>query len=136
MNTVINQAQTQPEEITTRPLSMPGILLRLEGLAVLLAALVLYGQVSGDWLVFIVLLLAPDLAALGFLVNERVGTITYNIAHHYGLPLALGLGSLLGGWTLGLSLALIWAAHIGMDRLVGYGFKYVTSAKDTHIKRV
>jgi hypothetical protein len=135
MTATINQTQTQ-SETSKQLLSMPGILLRLEGLAVLLTALVLYSQVSGDWLLFVVLLLAPDLAALGYLVNVRVGSVTYNIAHYFGLPLALGLVSLLGGWALGLSLALIWAAHIGMDRVFGYGFKYATSFKDTHLGRI
>ena len=135
MTATINHSQSQvkaPKQTKT----MPGILLRLEGLAVLLTALVLYHQVSGDWLLFVVLLLTPDLAALGYLVNMRVGSLTYNIAHHYGLPLALGLGSFSGGWALGLSLALIWAAHIGMDRVFGYGFKYATNFKDTHLGRV
>jgi hypothetical protein len=32
--------------------------------------------------------------------------------------------------------ALIWSAHIGVDRSVDYGFKYVTEVKkDTHITR-
>lgn len=131
--TTINQAQVQTAK---QAMTMPGILLRLEGLAALLTAIVLYSQVSGDWLMFILLLLAPDLAALGYLVNIRIGSVTYNIVHHYGLPLMLGLLSLLGGWTLGLSLALIWAAHVSMDRAVGYGFKYPTNFKDTHLGRV
>jgi hypothetical protein len=43
---------------------------------------------------------------------------------------------LLGGNSLALSLALIWLAHIGMDRMVGYGLKYPTAFKDTHLSRV
>ena len=30
----------------------------------------------------------------------------------------------------------IWLAHIGVDRMVGYGLKYPTSSKDTHLNRV
>lgn len=129
----INQAQ---EKTGKSAMTMPGLLLRLEGLAVLLAALVLYSQVSGNWLMFVALLFTPDVSMIGYLVNVRVGSISYNIVHHYGLPLALGVLSLLAGWTLGLSLALIWAAHLGMDRTLGYGFKYATNFKDTHLGRV
>jgi hypothetical protein len=35
-----------------------------------------------------------------------------------------------------VAVALIWFAHISMDRTVGYGLKYPTSFKDTHLERV
>ncbi|RKQ33951.1 DUF4260 family protein [Oceanobacillus halophilus] len=31
---------------------------------------------------------------------------------------------------------LIWTAHIGMDRMIGFGLKYPTAFKDTHIQRI
>src|SRR3990172_5440332 len=109
MTTTIDQTQANA---THSAMTMPGLLLRLEGLAALLTALALYHQIGGNWLMFVLLMLAPDLAMIGYLVNARVGSLTYNVVHHYGLPLALGLGSLAGSGILGLSLALIWAAHI------------------------
>ena len=119
-----------------RTLSMPRVLLHLEGLAVLLGAVVLYGHVSRNWGAFVLLLLTPDLAMLGYLAGPKTGSVIYNIVHYYGLPIAFGLFSLAGGWTAGIALALIWAAHIGMDRLFGYGLKYASDFKDTHIERV
>jgi hypothetical protein len=116
--------------------SLPAILLRLEGLAAFVASIVLYDRFDGSWLWFVVLLLAPDLSALGFLAGPRVGTITYNIAHTYVLPAILGIGGLLGDSDLAVSLALIWTAHIGMDRTLAYGLKYPTGFKDTHLSRV
>ena len=35
-----------------------------------------------------------------------------------------------------IKLGLIWLAHIGMDRAIGYGLKYPTNHKDTHLQRV
>ena len=35
-----------------------------------------------------------------------------------------------------IQLALIWLTHIGVDRAVGYGLKYPTDFKDTHLQRV
>ncbi|KKB35215.1 hypothetical protein QY97_01956 [Bacillus thermotolerans] len=35
-----------------------------------------------------------------------------------------------------LAVGLIWSAHIGMDRAIGYGLKYSTHFKDTHLNRV
>jgi hypothetical protein len=32
--------------------------------------------------------------------------------------------------------SLVWAAHIGADRAVGYGLKYPTGFEDTHLGRV
>ncbi len=127
---------TTTAAVTRHPLSMPNLLLRLEGLVLLVAAIALYAHIGGGWLLFIALLLAPDLSALGYFAGQRVGSVCYNIAHTIALPIALGLASLFLGWQLGIALCLIWLAHIGMDRAVGYGFKYVTSFKDTHMQRV
>jgi hypothetical protein len=33
-------------------------------------------------------------------------------------------------------MALIWLAHIGMDRMLGYGLKYSGGFKDTHLGRL
>jgi hypothetical protein len=117
-------------------LSMPRLLLQLEGLAILVASIVCYGYQGYSWLAFILLLLVPDLAAIGYLVNNRIGSIVYNLAHTYTLPLLLGGLSLAFETPLGLQLALIWLAHIGMDRSVGYGLKYEDGFKETHLSRV
>ena len=117
-------------------LSMPGFLLRVEGAVVLAAAVFLYSRNGGGWLLFALLILAPDLAALGYLAGARVGSVTYNVVHTYALPAALMLAAWSSPSTFGLSLALIWFAHIGGDRLLGFGLKYPTEFKDTHLNRV
>jgi hypothetical protein len=114
----------------------PGVLLRVEGAVMLALAVLLYALQGGSWLLFVLLILAPDLSALGFLAGTKVGAATYNLFHTYLLPAALGAYGLLGTNSLALSLALIWFAHIGGDRLVGYGLKYETAFKDTHLGRV
>lgn len=106
-----------------QPLSLSGALPRLEGLAVLGAAVAIYAAQGFGWPLFALLLLAPDLAALGYLAGSRVGNLSYNLGHTLVFPLALALAAALTGNALGLQLALIWLAHIGMDRAVGYGFK-------------
>ncbi len=40
-----------------------------------------------------------------------------------------------GKCSLFVSLALVWFAHIGFDRMVGYGLKYPTDFFDTHLRR-
>lgn len=115
---------------------MPNILLRLEGTAVFTATLIAYGQNEFSWWMFILLLLTPDLAALGYLHSEAIGSLCYNFAHTYVLPIALGLFALLLNFELGFQLAIIWLAHIGLDRMVGYGLKYPNGFKQTHFNKV
>jgi hypothetical protein len=117
-------------------LSLPGMLLRLEGLAAFTTSILLYARHDTSWLLLIVLALAPDLSALGFLGGPRAGTIAYNIAHTYTVPAILGVAGFLGDSDLAIALALIWTAHIGMDRAIGYGLKYESAFKDTHLSRV
>ena len=87
------------------------------------------------WL-FAVLILAPDLSFLGYLAGTRLGAAAYNLLHNLVLPVALGTTALLADSDAALAIALIWLAHIGVDRLVGYGLKYPTAFKDTHLQRV
>ena len=117
-------------------LSLPKILLRLEGAAFFLGAIALYAVQEANGWMFILLLLAPDLSALGYLVNPRIGSYSYNIVHTYTLPAVLAALALAGQWALGVHLALIWFAHIGMDRMLGYGLKYPTAFKDRHLQHV
>ncbi len=110
--------------------------LRIEGLALFVASIAAYIHLRGDGLLFAVLLLAPDLAMLGYLVNTRIGALVYNVAHHYAVPLVLIGAGLATGTEALLLIGLIWSTHISMDRTVGYGFKYPSAFKDTHLQRV
>ena len=56
--------------------------------------------------------------------------------HTYVGPVALGATGILADSERAAQVALIWLAHIGMDRLLGYGLKYPTAFKDTHLQRV
>lgn len=112
----------------------PRTVLRVEGGAVFLAALAAYVLLLGGplWLL-VVLALAPDLSMVGYLAGPRVGAAAYNAAHNYLPPLALaGLGGWLGS-DLALLGAAVWVGHVGADRAVGYGLKYASGFRDTHL---
>ena len=88
---------------------------------------------DASWGLFAALLLAPDLFMVGYLSGARLGAALYNAAHTYVGPLALGgLALGLGRPLLG-GIALIWAAHVGMDRALGFGLKHPTGFHDTHL---
>ena len=117
-------------------LARPAAMLRIEGATMLAGSVLLYWMNGGSWWLFALLLLAPDASMLGYLAGPRVGAALYNAFHSYPLPAALGIVGLLAGAPLAVSVALVWFAHIGMDRLMGYGLKYPTDFKDTHLQRV
>jgi hypothetical protein len=109
--------------------------LRAEGLAALAAASALYAGTGRGWGLFAVLFLAPDLSFAGYLGGPRAGAAAYNALHSYVGPLALALVGHAVRQPALLPLAYVWAAHIGFDRLVGYGLKYPTAFGDTHLGR-
>jgi hypothetical protein len=116
--------------------SRPWVLLRVEGAALLATSVLLYWVSGGSWLMFALLLLAPDLSMLGYIGGPQVGAALYNVFHVYPLPAVLGAFGLLGGNQVALAVALIWFAHIGMDRLLGYGLKYPAGFEGPHLGRL
>lgn len=112
----------------------PKALLRLEGLAVLVVATVLYAKLDASWWLFAALIIAPDLSMVGYIANNRVGAALYNAAHWYVPPLALIAGGALGSETRLATIGLVWAAHIGLDRALGYGLKYGEGFRMTHLE--
>jgi hypothetical protein len=121
------------ERSGTTALSLPGIFLRLEGLTLFAVSIVVYGRLDFAWWPFALFLLAPDLSALGYLGGPRPGAFAYNTVHALVLPVLLLTGAWVAGSALGIQVALIWLAHIGMDRTVGYGLKYPDAFKHTHL---
>lgn len=147
-------------------LTLPNTLLRLEGLALFLGTSYLYhalpihsptASTGSRWLKYTTLLFLPDFGMLGFLVNSRVGSMTYNAVHTeiwgVGVLVAGVLGVVKGlqqgekgsgekegkkgawrtGWEGMLGVGLAWLAHVGMDRMIGAGLKYQTGFGHTHL---
>ena len=108
------------------------LLLRLEGACYAVAALLLYWQQGFSWWLFTWMSLVPDLSMIGYLAGPRMGAICYNCAHTTLLPWGLLLIGYFSSNSWALSIALIWFAHIGVDRALGYGLKFMSGFKDTH----
>ena len=114
-----------PKSVTT--------LLRLEGGAVLAAMLFAYQSLGGNWWLFALFILVPDLAMLGFLAGNKAGSMIYNLAHAYFMPLLLAGLAIVTSHAWLLPFAAILAAHIGADRALGYGLKYPNGFETTHL---
>ncbi|MFB6189818.1 MAG: DUF4260 domain-containing protein [Halapricum sp.] len=111
----------------------PKVTLRLEGAGIAAVATVAYFALGGSLWLFVVLALAPDISILTYLAGLRVGSHVYNAFHTYLAPVTLGAAGVLLSMTSLLWIALVWAAHIGVDRAAGYGLKYPTGFKHTHL---
>lgn len=111
-------------------------LLRLEGLAVAAASAILYARTGASWWLFAVLWLAPDLSMLGYRAGSCWGARCYNAVHTYVVPLILAVSALLLHADRLLPFVLIWANHIGVDRMLGYGLKYSNGFGWTHLGRM
>lgn len=111
---------------------------RIEGGLIALIALALAGVMQPGWPLWLwpLALLAPDLAAIGYLAGPRIGAQLYNAVHLYAGGLVLALLGLLGGSPALIAAGALWLAHVGGDRALGYGLKHPTAFADTHLGRL
>jgi hypothetical protein len=111
----------------------PRALLRAEALAVLLASVTGYYAIGASWTLFAALVLLPDLGLIGYLAGPRIGAHTYNTLHTYVGPAVLAVLAYVdaapGAWPI----CLAWTAHIGLDRALGFGLKFSSAFRDTHL---
>lgn len=111
-------------------------LLRMEGLAMFIAAIFAYGEGGASWWMFAALFLAPDVSFVGYVLDPRRGALIYNTVHTYVTPLVLAAAGFAFGYPVAVQVALIWIAHIGADRALGFGLTYASGFKDTHLGQV
>ena len=111
----------------------PKLWLRLEGLVLLIATIIAFSGQHQRWWLYPALLLAPDIFMLGYLANTKVGAFFYNLGHSYFAPALVILFSWRADNKLNLAIGIIWLGHIGWDRLLGYGLKYDSTFKHTHL---
>lgn len=108
-------------------------LLRIEGACVLAASLLAYAKFGGGWGTFALFFLAPDVSFLGYLAGPQVGAASYNFAHSFVGALAVLVAGTILSVPVAITAAIIWTAHIGFDRALGYGLKYSVGFGFTHL---
>jgi hypothetical protein len=110
--------------------------LRLEGLALFIGMTLLYWIWDGSWWIYAILFFVPDLSFAAYFGGPRTGALLYNAAHSYLAPMAMMTTGFATASPLVLSIAMIWLAHIGFDRALGYGLKYASGFGFTHLGRI
>ncbi len=119
------------------PSNLPYYLLRIESGVILFSALFLYFfTFKASWILFLLLLVAPDLSLFGYAFSLRLGAIAYNFFHTYTSPALLLLAFFFWPWPLLRDLSLIWLIHIAQDRLRGRGLKYTDVFEGTHFQKL
>jgi hypothetical protein len=110
--------------------------LRLEGLAALVAGIVIYLRLGADLIWLVPALLAVDISVAGYLRGPRVGALTYNLFHNWATGLVVLGAGLAASLPIVALVGSVLIAHVGMDRAVGYGLKLTTGFVDTHLGRI
>ncbi len=72
----------------------------------------------------------------GYLKNKKLGAVTYNLMHNFAVGIIVFFIGIYTKSDLITAMGLILIAHVGMDRFFGYGLKYKTAFKDTHMQKV
>lgn len=100
--------------------------------AVALYALWFYNLGLSTW-IWVVLFFLPDISMLGYLVNPRIGAFTYNLFHHKGIAIFLVATGYFLKMEVLIAVGILLFAYASFDRIWGYGLKYATGFKDTHL---
>ena len=85
------------------------------------------------WWWLVALFLVFDLSMVGYARSPRLGAWTYNAVHSYVAPAVLGVVAIADGARWAGFVALLWAFHIAVDRLLGYGLKFQDRFQHTHL---
>lgn len=131
----MSQSPCEEAEAQAQSPLPPSVLyiLRCEGFAVAALTAYLYARSGASWWLFAALWLAPDLSMLGYLAGPRLGARVYNSIHAYVTPITLAVCAMALHAERLLPVALIWANHIAVDRLLGYGLKFPAGFGRTHL---
>ena len=111
-------------------------IIKLEELGLFLFGIYLFSQLDYAWWWFLVLILAPDVSMIGYAFDNKSGAFLYNLAHHRGIAIIIYLLGIYFSNHLVQLTGIILFAHSSMDRMLGYGLKYETGFKSTHLGEI
>lgn len=115
---------------------LPVRIQRVESGFLAVVAAVAFVDLGHSWWWLLALFLVFDLSMAGYAVSPRLGAWTYNVVHSYVAPAALGVVAVLDGARWAAFVALVWAFHIAVDRLLGYGLKFQDRFTHTHLGEI
>lgn len=90
-------------------------------------------DISLRWWIYILLYLAPDIGMIGYIFNNKIGAITYNIFHHKAIATLLIIVGFLSTDQYLLLTGIVLFGHAAMDRMFGFGLKTFQGFKFTRL---
>ncbi|MEM0201030.1 MAG: DUF4260 domain-containing protein [Candidatus Micrarchaeaceae archaeon] len=111
-------------------------LLRVEGICLFFISLFVYYILNGNWIILLIIVIATDFSALGYLINSKAGAIFYNAFHSYPIPSIIMIFGFIFHNYVFVFIGLGIFAHIGLDRFFGFGLKYPSGFKDTNLGKI
>lgn len=111
-------------------------LIKVEEAAQFALSIIVYTKLPFVWWVYPVLLLLPDVSMIGYMINAKVGAFTYNVVHHKALAIVVGVVGLFLANNYWLLAGVLLFGHASMDRMFGYGLKYLRGFTFTHLGEV
>jgi hypothetical protein len=107
--------------------------LKLENVGLFLLSVFLFSRLQFEWWWFPVCLLLPDLSMAGYIFGNKAGAVVYNLFHHQGIAILVYLSGIYLENEWFQFVGIILFAHSVMDRIFGYGLKYFSGFKNTHL---
>jgi hypothetical protein len=122
--------------MTERPDRLAVWFQRVENAAIAVLAAVSFVELGFSWWWLAALFVLFDVSMVGYLHDPRLGAWLYNTVHSYIGPAACGVVAVVSSSRDLAFVALVWAFHIGVDRLLGYGLKLRDRFTDTHLGEI
>lgn len=110
--------------------------LKLEELAQFVFGIYLFSNLDFEWWWFLVLILSPDISMFGYAFGNKIGAYLYNFFHHKAVAIAVYLSGIYFNNSIVELAGVILFAHSAMDRMFGFGLKFITSFNDTHLGKI
>jgi len=110
--------------------------LKLEELAQFVFGIYLFSNLDFEWWWFLVLILLPDMSMIGYALGNKIGAYSYNLFHHKAVAIAVYLSGIYLNNSIVELAGVILFAHSAMDRMFGFGLKFITSFNDTHLGKI
>ncbi len=110
--------------------------LKIEEIGMFLLSVYLFSTLNFNWWWYLALFFVPDISFLGYVVNSKIGAITYNIFHHKAIAIVFYLAGIYSNNQVLQLVGIILFGHSSFDRVLGYGLKYNDNFNHTHLGKI
>lgn len=111
-------------------------IIKLEELGLFILGIYFFNQMNYAWWWFLCLILVPDFAMIGYFFGDKIGAFCYNFFHHRAIAILVYFIGIYFHQNEIILAGIILFSHAAFDRMLGYGLKYETGFKYTHLGKI